>query len=74
MFQHCLDKRGEKGTGYFFIERPTARILEALGAANSTRTNQRAVLVLVVRDINAAARSKRSNRSIASLRSNRLRE
>jgi len=31
------DKR-EKGTGYFFIEGPTVRMLEALRAANSTRT------------------------------------
>ena len=33
-----------------FIERPTARMLEAVRAENSTRTNQKAVFVLVVRD------------------------
>ena len=44
-------------------------MLEAVRAANSTRANHKAVFVLVVRDINAAACSKHSNRSIASLRS-----
>jgi len=34
---------GRKGDRLLFIERPTARMLEALGAANSTRTNQKAV-------------------------------
>ena len=40
----------EKGTGYFFSERPTARMLEARSAVNSTRTNQKAVFVRVKRD------------------------
>jgi len=57
--------RQEKGTGYFFIERPTARMLEAIRATNSTRTNQKSVFVfvLVVRDINSAARSNGSTSS-----------
>jgi hypothetical protein len=39
--------REKKRAGYFFIERPTARILEAIRAANSMRTNQRAVFVVM---------------------------
>ena len=38
-------------------------------AENSTRTNQTAVRVLVVRDIKATAGSRRSNRSTTALRS-----
>ena len=56
-----LGHEGEKGTFYFFIEGPTARNLEALGATNSTTTNQ--IAVFAVRDIIAAARSNGSTGS-----------
>ena len=52
----------EQGIGCF-IESPTARMLEAVRAAKSTRANHNAVFVLVVRDINAAARSNGSTGS-----------
>jgi len=47
-------------------------MVEGRRAENSTRANHKAVFVLVIRDIDGAGSSKRSNRSIASLRSNRL--
>ena len=52
----------EQGTGCF-IGSPLARRLEAAPAAPSARTNQKTVFVLVVRDINAAARSNGSTGS-----------
>ena len=61
--------RGEKETGYFFIERPTRRVVEAL-----SKDEKLVPIVQADQSLsNIAAGSSRSKRSITAFRSNRPR-
>ena len=61
--------RGEKETGYFFIERPTRRVVEAL-----SKDEKLVPIVQAVQSLsNTAAGSSRSKRSITAFRSKRPR-
>lgn len=56
-WQYKSEKRGaRKGTGYFFIERSTARMVGALSAASSTRDSRADMLTTSSTVVMAAAR------------------
>jgi len=50
-----MEPRARKGTGYFFIERSTARMVGALSAANSTRDSRADMLTTSSTVVMAAA-------------------
>jgi hypothetical protein len=55
-WQYKSEKRGRARTGYFFVERSTARMVGALSNANSTRDSRADMLTTSSTVVMAAAR------------------